>query len=125
MLHFLDYFFIVFHTCLIILNLFGWAWKPTRIANLISLSLTALSWFFLGIWYGFGFCPLTEWHWQVLEKLGVSDLPNNYITYLIYRVLGISINEVIVDWGTGILFSLAVIAAVWKQVSIRKRLKVS
>ena len=70
MLRFLDIFFLVFHTLLIFFNLFGWLIKPLRKANLIVLLLTGGSWFILGIFYGFGFCPFTEFHWQVLHKLG-------------------------------------------------------
>jgi len=62
----LDYFFLVFHLGIVIFNLFGWIWPKTRKANLILLLLTAASWFGLGLIYGIGFCPFTEWHWQVL-----------------------------------------------------------
>ncbi|MCD4791284.1 MAG: DUF2784 domain-containing protein, partial [Bacteroidales bacterium] len=78
MYKFLDTFFVVFHTALIIFNLFGWIWKPTRRLNLITLLLTGASWFILGIFYGIGYCPLTDWHWQVLHKLGIYDVPNSY-----------------------------------------------
>ncbi|MDH3880669.1 MAG: DUF2784 domain-containing protein, partial [Desulfobacteraceae bacterium] len=56
---FLDYFFIVFHGSLILFILTGWAWKRTRRIHLITISLTILSWFGLGIFYGWGYCPCT------------------------------------------------------------------
>ena len=62
--------FFVFHVALIIFNLFGWIPKRLRKWNLAALSLTAFSWFALGIFYGFGYCFLTDWHWQIREKLG-------------------------------------------------------
>jgi hypothetical protein len=88
MLRFLDIFFIVFHTLLIFFNLFGWIIRSLRKANLILLLLTGGSWFILGIFYGFGFCPLTEFHWQVLQKLSQNNLPDSYISYLIQRFTG-------------------------------------
>jgi hypothetical protein len=88
-LHLLDLFFVVFHTALTLFNLFGWVYWRTRVANLITLGLTAGSWVGLGFFYGFGYCPLTDWHWQVLYRLGERDLPRSYITYLIQRLLGV------------------------------------
>ena len=78
-----DIIFIVFHTFLIFFNLFGWIFKTLRIAFLVVLLLTGASWFILRIFYGIGFCPLTEWHWNILHKLGQYNLPDSYITYLI------------------------------------------
>ena len=107
MLIFLDIFFVVFHSCLIVFNLFGWIWKRTRRANLITLGLTGASWFILGIFYGIGYCPLTDWHWQVLEKLGKTNIPNSYIKDLIDRLFATDINAVLVDYCTAVFFFLA------------------
>ncbi|MCK4992787.1 MAG: DUF2784 family protein, partial [Bacteroidales bacterium] len=82
---FLDIFFTFFHTCLVIFNLFGWIWKKTRRLNLICLLLTAASWFILGIFYGLGYCPLTDWHFNILRKLGHTDLPDSYLSFLFTR----------------------------------------
>ena len=99
----LDVFFLVFHTTLILFNLFGWIWKYTRKINLVCLLLTAASWGILGIFYGFGFCPLTEWHFSILEKLGHFELPYSYIKYLADRITGIDFSQKLVDsvtlWG--------------------------
>jgi hypothetical protein len=62
-----DSFFIIFHSVLICFNLFGWIPKALRKWNLFSLILTTFSWFILGIFYGFGYCFLTDWHWEVRE----------------------------------------------------------
>ena len=100
---FLDIFFTVFHTSLVLFNLFGWIWKKTRLPNLITLLLTAGSWLILGIFYGFGFCPLTDWHFSILEKLGYPDLPDSYLSFLFTRLTGIPIDQSLVDavtlWG--------------------------
>ena len=69
-LQILDYFFILFHSVLILFNIFGWIVPRWRFANLISLLLTAFSWFILGILFGIGYCPFTDWQWKVRELLG-------------------------------------------------------
>lgn len=116
----LDYFFMVFHTLLIIFNVFGWLWKKTRKLNLIILLLTGLSWTVLGIFYGFGYCPLTDWHFKVLRKLGENDLPNSYIKYLIDRLFGCNMNAGLVDQLTLIVF--IVVFAISLILNLRARL---
>jgi hypothetical protein len=94
----LDIFFVLFHTSLILFNLFGWTWKKTRKLNLIALLLTGASWFFLGLVVGtLGYCPLTDWHFNVLRKLGETDLPDSYIKYLADRLTGLDFNPTLVD----------------------------
>jgi hypothetical protein len=97
MLKFLDLFFTVFHLLVILFNLFGWIWKPLRKYNLGLLILTGGSWFILGIFYGIGYCPLTDWHWQVLHRLGVTSLPGSYTSYLLERVSGYRIQDAAAD----------------------------
>ena len=109
-MRFLDIFFTIFHTSLVLFNLFGWIWKKTRRLNLICLLLTGGSWVFLGIFYGFGYCPLTEWHFQVLEKLGYTDLPNSYLSFLFTRLTGVVLDQSLVDGVTlwGLVFALVI-----------------
>lgn len=96
--HILDIFFVVFHTSIIFFNLFGWMWRKTRKFNLILLVLTGASWLFLGLIVGtLGYCPLTDWHFSVLNKLGISDLPSSYIKYLADRLTGMNFNSSLVD----------------------------
>ena len=94
----LDIFFVVFHTSVILFNLFGWICRKARKYNLILLVITGASWLFLGLIVGtLGYCPLTDWHFSVLNKLGVSDLPSSYIKYLVDRLTGLDINSSLVD----------------------------
>jgi hypothetical protein len=108
-----DYFFLIFHSALIIFNLFGWIWKPLRKWHLITISLTFVSWTLLGIWYGWGYCPLTDWHWDILRKKGVTGLPNSYISYLIERLLGFTLSPATVDILTLGLALLALIISLY------------
>lgn len=124
----LNIFFFVFHTSLMVFIIFGWMWKKTRVANLVVVLLTTFSWFILGIWYGFGFCPSTEWHWQVRMKLGHYDMPSSYTKFLVDSLTGLDVNEKLVDIFAVLFLALALFASVFtnvkdlrkKQISIRK-----
>jgi len=113
---FLDKFFFIFHSSLILFNLTGWIWKKTRKANLFLLFLTACSWFILGIWYGFGFCPCTEWHYQIRIKLGYFDMPNSYIKFLIDSLIGLEVNAKVVDIFTLIFFLAALLLSLFFNI---------
>ncbi|MDH5543067.1 MAG: DUF2784 domain-containing protein [Nitrospinota bacterium] len=121
LLPFLDSFFFIFHTLILFFNLFGWIWRSTRKANLALLSLTAFSWFGLGIWYSWGYCPCTDWHWQVKRSLGQQELPYSYIKYLLDTLLGTDLDAGLVDATTVALFLLALFISAylnykeWKQ----------
>jgi len=108
----MNVFFFIFHSALIVFSLSGWFWKKTRVANLFVLSFTGFSWFILGIWYGFGFCPSTEWHWQVRMRLGYNDMPKSYVKFLIDALTGLDMNAILVDILTLVMFFVALFASV-------------
>ena len=124
---FLDIFFTVFHTCLVLFNLFGWIWKKTRLLNLIVLLLTAGSWLILGIFYGFGYCPLTDWHFNILSNLGYSNLPDSYLSFLFTRLSGLPMQQTLVDavtlWGLiiALIISLYLNLRHWLRSAGRKQ----
>jgi hypothetical protein len=109
---FLDIFFLVFHTLIIFFNLAGWIWQKTRLANLVLLTITAFSWFVLGVWYGFGYCFCVDWHWTVKTKLGEVDLPNSYIKYLLDQMTGLDWNAALVNTLTLVFFCSALAASI-------------
>jgi len=118
----LDIFFVVFHSFLILFNLFGWIWRRTRIWNLVTLLLTGASWVLLGWIVGVpGYCPLTDWHFSVLEKLGRTDLPNSYVKYLADRITGLDFNSGTVDKITLYAFLAALIISL--VLNIRQHVK--
>lgn len=120
----LDIGFFIFHSTLIVFILIGWIWRKTRKPNLVVVALTAASWFGLGIWYGFGYCPCTDWHWQVRIALGDTDLPYSYIKFLIDRALGVDAPAYWVDVATVTAFALAAIASVATNVMDYRRNRV-
>jgi hypothetical protein len=123
-LHIIDYFFMIFHSVLILFNVFGWIVPKWRFANFVTLSVTAFSWFVLGIWFGIGYCPFTDWHWKVRQLLGYHDQDNSYIHFLIVKITGINLSENWVDKTTVIIFFITFITSIYfffkKRVSKRK-----
>jgi hypothetical protein len=97
MYEFLNIFFYVFHTILILFVLFGWIWRRIRIAHLVTVALVAGSWFVLGLWRGIGYCPCTDWHWQVRLYLGLPVKSSSYVHFLVTTLTGITIRERVVD----------------------------
>lgn len=123
MLVFLDGFFLIFHTLWTLFNLVGWIFVVTRKIHRLTLLLTAASWGILGIWHGFGYCVCTDWHWQILERLGKTDLPYSYITYLVFRITGIRIQDE--SWVIGVTLAaflgvVLVMSGLWIREIIKK-----
>ena len=99
--HILDALFVAFHVLLIGFNLLGWAWRRTRRLHLLAISVTLLSWFGLGVAYGWGYCPLTDWHWDVKRALGESALPASWVKYYLDRLTNL-------DWNAGVVDVLVI-----------------
>lgn len=119
---FLNNFFFVFHSAIIALILFGWASRKTRLTSLVVILLTAFSWFILGLWYGYGYCPSTDWHWQVRAKMGICDLPSSYTKFLIDSLTGWDVSQKAVDILTLILLTGAFAASLLTNIKAwRKR----
>ncbi len=93
----LDALLVAFHTLLVGFNTLGWAWRKTRRLHLITISATLLSWFGLGVVYGWGYCPLTDWHWQVKRALGETHLPASCMKYYLDRMTGVAWSAAVVD----------------------------
>ncbi|MDR4987481.1 MAG: DUF2784 domain-containing protein [Bacteroidales bacterium] len=112
-----DIFFVVFHSALIIFILFGWLVPRLRTAHLICVLLTGGSWFILGLFYGIGYCPLTDWHWQVLHRMGETGLPVSYVQYILKRITGIGITASAADTLTLFGWLAALIIATYLRAA--------
>ncbi len=64
----------ILHFALMAFSMVGWAFRSTRVWQLVAMGLTGLSWFVLGPYlYGYtGVCLCTEWHNKIRSAL---DLP--------------------------------------------------
>ena len=121
-LNLLDYFLTSLHLLIIGLNLLGWIWPATRRLHFWCVLLTAASWLGLGIWFGIGYCPITDWQWQVKSKLGETDLPNSFIKYWIDRLADIDADPVTIDVVTAIAFALVFLLAVYHNIFKKREL---
>lgn len=122
-LQFLNIFFFVFHTLFTLFNMVGWIFPRTRKLHLITLSLTACSWFILGIWYGWGYCACTDWHWDVRDKLGYEDRSHSYIHFLILKLTGANLDPRLVEQGTLFVFLASFVLSIVLNIQDRKRMK--
>jgi len=113
MLRLLDIFLTFIHLIIIGFNLFGWIWPTTRKAHFICVLATAASWLLLGLWFGVGYCPVTDWQWQVKAKLGEHDLPASFIKYYADKITGKNISSSFVDLITAICFAVAALLSVY------------
>ena len=104
--HLLDVFFFVFHSALIVFIVIGWVSRRTRVAHLIVIMLTGLSWFGLGLWYGIGYCPCTDWHWMVRERLGYEQETVSYLKFVFDALTGISAPVLVVNYVAFTVFSV-------------------
>ena len=116
----LDILLFMAHVIVIVFNLTGWIWHSTRKAHLIVLGLTTMSWFVLGIWYGWGYCFLTDWHWSIKRQLGEIQLPNSFIQYF-FELVGIQIQSSTTDRITLAAFILCIIATIAVHFRALKR----
>jgi hypothetical protein len=71
----------------------------------------------LGLIYGIGYCPSTDWHWQVKKAHGETGLPNSYVKYYIDRLTGSSWDPRLVD---AIVLSIG-LAALGLSISLNWR----
>ena len=112
MLYFADVIFTLLHIIIILFNLSGWILPATRKAHFICIVITAFCWFILGIWFGLGYCPLTDWQWSIKEQLGKTNLPASFITWLANKTTGMQPGDTFVNLITLVLFMLAAIVSV-------------
>ena len=121
MLHLLDILLTLVHLVLIGFNLLGWIWPQTRKLHLICIILTAFSWLILGIWFGLGYCPITDWHWNIKEQLGEQNLPSSFIKYFADKVSGKDFSSTLIDTLTALLFLIAALLSIYFNAIKKKK----
>ena len=109
------------HLLIVGFNLFGWIRPKTRKAHLVVVMLTACCWFVLGIWYGIGYCPVTDWQWQVKERLGEQNLPNSFIKYWADKLIGGNVNTQLIDVLIGVCFTAVFVLTIYLNFFSKKR----
>jgi hypothetical protein len=115
----LNILFFVFHTALILFNVFGWIPKRTRKWNLLTLCITLLSWVGMGFCYGMGYCVCTDLHWQVRRGMGINEDADTFIVLLVRTVSGwdppVDLVNTVAMWVfiTALVMSLALNGRDW------------
>ena len=123
MLQFLDIFLDVFHTGLVLFILLGWISSKAREAHFWVLTGTLIAWLIVGAWIGtIGYCPITDWQWDIKRALGETRLPSSFIKYKLDMILGTNLNRHLVDTITGIGMASVTLIAGWMRIkkSIKK-----
>ena len=116
----LDLLLTILHFLVIGFNLFGWIWKPLRKLHLLGVLIIAVCWFILGIWFGIGYCPLTDWQWHIKEKLGGHNLPGSFIEYYAEKINGRPVNTRLVDSVTALCFAFSSLLSIYVNLLKRK-----
>jgi hypothetical protein len=118
---FLDYFFVVFHTVYTFFSVFGWIWRKTRLVHLVTCVITLFSWLILGLWYGLGYCLLTDWHWDVLRALGKPPNSSSYVHFMIRETTGFDLSAAFVNTGIFLIFTVCFILSIWLNLRDYRR----
>ena len=120
-LQLLDTVYTCAHLLVIGFNMFGWIWNKLLKLHLICIIATAFSWFALGIWYGWGYCLLTDWQWEVKRQLGEKDLPASFISHMLQELSIANVPNNLVDAATAVLFFGAAGISIYKNIKNRRQ----
>lgn len=77
----------LFHLVIVLFLAFGWISKKSRPLHRIAVATTAFLWIVVGAFVGkLGYCPMTDWHWQVKKMRGEENLPVSYVDYNLQKI---------------------------------------
>ena len=106
----------VFHLAIVFFLLFGWISLKTRRLHRWTVSVTAFCWIILAQIMGkkLGYCPVTDWHWQVKRLRAQDDMPPSYIAYQ-FQQIGLDFDSLLVDYAAVATFVLIILVtlALW------------
>lgn len=104
------------HSGMVLFVLLGWIWRPLLTAHRSLLIVIWLSWIGLGWLVGYyGYCILTDYHWQLGRAMGDTDLPPSYIEYLLRIPLRHDLPDRAVSIGTGIVFAVMTFVSFFRR----------
>ncbi len=111
------------HVALVLFNMTGWMFRQTRRLHLATFGLTAFSWFALGAVYGWGYCICTDYHADVLARLGSPEADLTFIQLMFQRLLGMPSDRSTADTLAVVVFLLICFATafVWTRVWLHRR----
>lgn len=122
MLQLYDIGFTIFHSAFILFVLFGWMHPRTQRIHQFALLFTLIAWLLIGWYVGtIGYCPLTDWQWDIKRQLGELNLPSSFTEYVGEKLTGLDLNKTYVDIVTAAGLAFGVIMAVIKFVQSRNK----
>jgi hypothetical protein len=89
----LNIFFHFVHLAIVFFFLFGWLSSKTLLAHFILSILILLSWSGLGVFYGFGYCLVTDIQWKIKKRMGQEPYTEYYIKYMLDKLTGLDLNS--------------------------------
>lgn len=113
MLKFLDVSLTVFHDLFTLWNCLAWLVPKFRTWHFLTINITLFSWMGLGYFYGWGFCFLTEYHYQIKHSLGERNLPPSYIQLRCQEIFGFTPNLETTNLVVGIIFGGVGVISYW------------
>ena len=124
MLPFLNIMFDILHILLVIFIVSGWFFPDLRKMHLVVVLLTGCSWIIFG--NELNNCILTEWHFNILRKMGIINLPDTYTQYALKRITGLAIPKTMALLITRICWLLSLLLSItWLKIeSLRNKEKV-
>ncbi len=122
----LDWFLNILHFAIVFMLCFGWLTNITRKFHRLLLCVVTLCWLAIGPLIGksIGYCPVTDWAWQVRTLRGETELEYGYINYLTEK-LGLHMSNSTTDLVVGIIFAGIWIATVILWISEYRRKKIA
>jgi len=101
------------HLSIILFVMVGWMFSALLELHLVLMLLTLASWFILGRWLGFGYCPISDGHWTLKQTLGEGRPRGSYIHYVMQKASGRALDESLVNKGvligTVLIFALSLV----------------
>ena len=114
--------FHIIHLIIIFFFLFGWIFEKTLFAHFILSILILLSWFGLGIIYGFGYCLVTGIQWKIKRHMGQEPNTEYYIKYMLDKVTGLDMNpdrvNAVTEYAFYIIFILSTFLIANRQFNL-------
>lgn len=110
-LNLLNIFFHIMHLSIIFFFLFGWLFITTQEAHFVLAVFILASWYGLGIYFGFGYCLVTDLQWKIKKLLGQAPPTEFYVKYMIDKITGLDTNPTIINGlTTSIYFAILILS---------------
>ncbi len=106
--HLADSVMTLLHLAVVLIVILGWIPPDFRSFHRWCVLVTALSWFGLGIPFGFGYCALTDIQWRIKRKLGIAPEYEAFVPFIL-RKIGIDAKPQLIDKVTQAAFALVIL----------------